>query len=74
MASQPEFAQQWLQQWQSAAVELPLIHAKELRSLSDAEALSASDALLMLPGQVPAERWTSSGLVEQQRLFSRSRK
>jgi hypothetical protein len=74
MASQPPFAHQWLEQWKSAATELAIVHQKELRSLSDADALLASDALLSLPGTVSAERWASSGLTEQQRLFARLRR
>ena len=71
MASQPAFAQQWLQQWKSAATALANVRLKELRGLSDAEALLASEALLSLPARIPDERWASSGLVEQQRLFMR---
>ena len=71
MASeQPWFARQWLAQWKSAAVELEKVRLAELRKLSDAEALAASEALLSMPmGPLPEERRTWSGLVEQQRLF-----
>ncbi|HEY2030553.1 MAG TPA: hypothetical protein VGH20_15240 [Myxococcales bacterium] len=68
---QPHFAQQWLRQWQNAAVELEKIRRDELRALSDADALLAIDALLSLPAAVPDDRWKTSGLVEQQRRFAR---
>jgi hypothetical protein len=74
MASQPAFAQQWLQQWKSAEVALANMHRNELRSLTDEEALSASDALLSLAGEISHDRWASSGLIEQQHLFMRSRR
>jgi hypothetical protein len=74
MAPQPAFAQQWLQQWKSAEVALAGVHRDELRNLTDADALSASDALLSLSGEISDDRWASSGLIEQQRLFMRSRR
>lgn len=60
-------------QWRSAAVALTEQRERELRDLTDADALAASDALLALAGAVfldPA-RLTGSGLVRQQELFHR---
>lgn len=48
------------------------VRLEELRSLTEAEALSAADQLLDLLGYLPA-RDDLSGLVEQQRLFARMR-
>jgi hypothetical protein len=52
----------------------------ELRALTDAEALRRTEALLSLAASTPnrpplsEQRWTSSGLVEQQALFTRRRR
>ena len=63
----------WMAQWRSAAVALAEQRARDLRDLTDAEALAASDALLALAGAVALEpaRLTGSGLVRQQELFHR---
>jgi hypothetical protein len=66
----------WLSQWKSARVALERVETLELRSLTAASALAASDALLSLarPEDVEPERIASSGLVEQQRLFLKLRR
>jgi len=60
-------------QWRSAAVALAEQRERDLRDLTDAEALAASDALLALAGAVALDqgRLTGSGLVRQQELFHR---
>ena len=49
-----------------------LLHRDELRQLTDAQVLSAAEALLDLVRLLPP-RPGVSGLVEQQRLFARAR-
>ena len=64
---------QWMRQWRDAAVPLAEQRQKDLRQLTDRQALGASEALLSLVTTVtlsPSRR-TWSGLVEQQALFHR---
>jgi hypothetical protein len=71
--TQPPFARAWLAQWSAASSALERVHDDELRALTDAEALRRIDALLSLPSPwVDPARRSSSGLVEQQRLFERA--
>ena len=72
----PEEQVAWLAQWRRAAVELDLVRTRELAALTPAQAFAASDALLALvePGVVAEHRRTTSGLVEQQRIFGRARR
>lgn len=67
----PEQQQHWMQQWHRAAVELERVRRAELARMTDAEALQATDRILALVGSAYAhpQRWTTSGLVEQQRWF-----
>lgn len=62
---------EWLRQWREAGSALAAQRREELRHLSDARALAASEALLSLVTTVAVSprrlRW--SGLVEQQALF-----
>lgn len=60
-------------QWRGAAVALAEQREKELRALTDAEALAASEALLSLAALLPLrpDRLTTSGLVCQQALLHR---
>ena len=62
-----------MMQWRRAALALEEQRKRELRALSDQEALAASDALLALAVVLPldARRLTGSGLVRQQALFHR---
>jgi len=66
----------WARQWARAGEALLELRRTEIRSLTHEEALSASDDLLSLSDRVPLSpaRWSTSGLVEQQRLFSRGRR
>ena len=65
--------QAWMMQWRRAAVALEEQRKRELQTLTDQDALAASDALLSLALAVPLDprRRTSSGLVRQQALFHR---
>jgi hypothetical protein len=61
----------WMAQWRVAAPQLLEIHHRELRGLTDEQALHAADALLSLAAGSPysEERRRHSGLVDQQALF-----
>jgi hypothetical protein len=61
----------WAETWERAGREMTLIRRRELEHMTDEQAKSATlDLLTMpLPEGLPARR--GSGLVDQQRLFSR---
>lgn len=59
-----------MQQWRSAAEELPRIRARELRQLSDDDASRYAVALSPLR---PVPLRASSGLVERQAWFAKWR-
>ena len=65
----------WARGWQVAGQALESVRRAELRALTAERALVATDRLLSLGAEValPAKRRRTSGLVEQQRLFSGSR-
>ncbi len=65
-----------MRQWKAAGPALEELRRRELFGLTDAEALSASETLLSMAaaGRLPAHRRESSGLVEQQALFHRTRR
>ena len=67
--------QAWVRQWRRAAVALEEQRKRELRALSDRDALAASDALLSLAVTFPLAtgRLIGSGLVRQQAFFHRHR-
>ena len=64
-----------MKQWRRAAGALAAQRRRELRALTDAEALAAADALLSLATVLPLDprRLSDSGLVRQQALFHRRR-
>ncbi len=66
-----EAEHQWLAQWRAAAVALRRQKMAELADLSEAEAQRAVLNVLALAGAVrPGHpRWSTSGLVEQQRYL-----
>lgn len=66
----------WARQWREAGAALAEVRRAELRNLTAAQALAASDDLLSLSDRLspPSAKWTSSGLVEQQRLLRRGRR
>ena len=70
-----EEQKQWLAQWQAAEAALRQQKMHELANLSDREAQQATQSVLALAGQVRPghRRWTTSGLVEQQRWFYQRR-
>ena len=63
----------WMEQWRNAAMALEEQRKRELRRLSDQDALAASEAVLSLAllTPIPSARLADSGLVRQQRLFHR---
>jgi hypothetical protein len=69
----PPFAKAWMQQWREAAVALADQKAHELRTMTDVQALAASEALLDIGASLPIspERRMTSGLVIQQALLHR---
>ncbi|MGH3755059.1 MAG: hypothetical protein ACRDRP_20660 [Pseudonocardiaceae bacterium] len=58
-------------QWRAAGPALAAVRRRELRALSEAEALGAVLALLDLAADLPPKSG-GSGLVEQQRYFARA--
>lgn len=70
-----EQARRYVQQWDETGRLLEQQRWHELSSLSQQRALEAADALIAAALRVPlpASRRTSSGLVDQQRLFQRKR-
>jgi hypothetical protein len=64
---------EWMSQWRRAAAALEQQRRDELRSLSEREALVASETLLSLFPLVTLDpdRFASSGLVQQQALLHR---
>ncbi len=71
----PAHARAWLRQREAGAAALTQIEDAELRRLDDATALAQSEALLAATplDRVACERHTTSGIVEQQRIFARAR-
>jgi hypothetical protein len=72
----PIYARDWLRQRDAGAAAVMAVEARELSELSSAAALAQSEALLAAaPIDTMVEgRRASSGFVEQQRIFSRSRR
>jgi hypothetical protein len=70
-----EAQRKWLSQWEAAGPALAEQRRKELRELSEAQALAASEALLSLVTTTTLDpsRRTHSGLVDQQALLHRNR-
>ena len=62
-----------MEQWRNAATALEEQRRRELQSLSDRDAVAASEAILALAllTPIPPARLTDSGLVRQQGLFHR---
>ncbi len=75
MASDAPMEREWIAPWRRAAGALAHVRARELASLSDADALAAADTLLTIGARapLPAHRRAWSGLVEFQRLLHRRR-
>ena len=76
MSSSGADARSWLAQQRAAAIALAELNDRELRDLSDAEALRMTEAVLSATpiATMNDGRRSTSGLVEQQRLFARARR
>ena len=76
MPLQPHFARAWLRQREAGDRQVAKIERDELGRLDAARALWLADALLAATplDAIAATRRTSSGFVEQQRLFQRIRR
>lgn len=70
----PEHAA-WVRQWKRASAALEENSIVELRAMSDDECRAAIERIMELAEAVPIspERLAYSGLVEQQKFFSRGR-
>lgn len=71
-----ELTRRWVEQWKETGAFLEAMRRADLRAMSPQAAFDASEAILgSEPCAItaPAERLTSSGLIEQQRLFGRLR-
>jgi hypothetical protein len=75
MALAPGAALRWLDQWRSAGPALAELRKRDLRGLTESQALAASEAVLSLATLSPLDprRREHSGLVTQQALFHRDR-
>ncbi|KAA0254198.1 hypothetical protein FBQ97_06010 [Acidobacteria bacterium ACD] len=73
MSEPTSAAESWMRQWKAAGPELEEIRRRELRQLTDEQALIASEAVLSIvpTAPIPRERVEWSGLVTQQALFHR---
>ena len=63
----------WVETWIKAGPKLEAIRDRELREMTYEDRIRAIDALLQLGTRLGKPR-TTSGLVEQQRLFQKLRK
>lgn len=72
----PTWAAEWLAQWASAGPALEAERRARLAGLSGERAAAAVSAVLDLATTVPPhpERRATSGLVEQQALFAKTRR
>jgi hypothetical protein len=72
----PAHARAWLRQREVGAVALAAIEDAELRQLDAAAALAQSEALLSATPlhSITEERRSTSGFIEQQRIFARARR
>ena len=63
----------WIKQWRLAGPALARIKRQELRAMTDAQALRASNRVLSLASYLPRSprRRSTSGLIQQQALFRR---
>lgn len=76
MPELPSFAKTWLRQREAGVIAVARVERDELRHMDDAEALRLADGLLSAApvALMAADRETTSGFVEQQRLFMLARR
>jgi hypothetical protein len=70
--SERERLKQWVETWKRAGPELERVRREELRAFRHEDSVELIDSLLELGVQFGQVR-TTSGLVEQQRLFMKAR-
>lgn len=74
MSDEDERTRAGVAAWQRAGAALADVRRRELRALTDAEAMAIADDLLRLAEALPpAPDDLGRGLIEQQRLFARLR-
>lgn len=66
-----ELTLRWIRTWAQAGPELEAIKRRELEAMTDAQAKAAALDLLSIPLPADLPPRPESGLVEQQRWFSR---
>lgn len=71
MSTRTDQERAWARQWARAGPALAGVRARELRALTDDEALAITEQLLAFvdPKDIPTARLVSSGLVELQRVL-----
>jgi hypothetical protein len=76
MSTLPPYAREWMRQRDAGATAIDAIEQAELRDLDPARAMELADALLSATpiDAIAPSRRTTSGFVEQQRLFLRARR
>ncbi len=75
MAETPAEQREWMAQWRLAEEGLLEVKRQELRAMTDEEVLETCDLLLADADRfyIAPHYQSSSGLVEQQRIFQRAR-
>lgn len=68
-----ELTLRWIRTWAQAGPELEAIRRRELEAMTDAQAKAAALDLLSIPIPADLPPRAESGLVEQQRWFSKHR-
>ena len=74
-SSETDLIKRWINAWKAAGPELERMRADELSTMTEEQSALLFDALDFDPDQiwVPEDRVNSVGLIEQQRLFMKSR-
>lgn len=75
LAETPEEQKQWMAQWRLAEQGLLEVKRKELRAMTESDAVASFNALDLPPdlGWRSPAREQSLGIVEQQRIFGKAR-
>jgi hypothetical protein len=71
--AEENLTKRWVQTWREAGPRLEEIRRRELRQMTYQQRIKAVDALLQIGSRFGKPR-TTSGLVEQQRLFQKARR
>ncbi len=68
-----DLAKKWGETWAKAGPRLEAVRRRELREMTYEQRIRAIDSVLQIAAR-PGRPRTSSGLVEQQRLFQKARR